>query len=117
MTKNPVARGPHDLAALAGNQGGEHVVVPPDQMPPGLVPDDLCQVRGLDDVGEHEHPLHPRPRGRLGVPGGPRRAADVDLRTQSLERRAGRVELEDRLPLVPLRTQRLAEPIRDWAHS
>jgi hypothetical protein len=55
--EEPVADGLHDFPAVGGKLGAQLLIVPADEVSPGLISQGLDQVRGPDDVGEHERPV------------------------------------------------------------
>jgi steroid delta-isomerase-like uncharacterized protein len=66
------------LAAVAGEEGAQGLVVPAQQVIPRLVTQHLHEIGGGDDVGEHE-----RPAGPAGVDD-PRRSGRLDVRVALL---------------------------------
>ena len=66
------------LAAVRGEQGAKRLVVPGEQLLPGLVADRPHQVRGPHDVGEHEGA--PDPFGRSPATATARRGSPRRLR-------------------------------------
>jgi hypothetical protein len=99
--EEPVPRVVDNLAAVWGKQGTQRLIVPGEEVLPGLIADRTNEVRGLHDVGEHERALHSfRLRSGGELPQELVRPLDGPSSAESIECGPRGTELHERCILV-----------------